>query len=52
MLEIGEHICKKKIERVFIRYEKYPDWDYVINIFLDIADKLNEIIDRLNEEEK
>lgn len=40
----------KKIERLGIKATNHPDFDYVIDIFLDIAEKINEIIERLNNE--
>lgn len=37
----------KKIEKIGIKATKYPDWDYVINELMSLAEKINEIIEAL-----
>jgi hypothetical protein len=38
----------KKIEKIGIKATEYPDWDYVINELMSLADKMNEIIEVVN----
>ena len=40
----------KKIEKLGIKATDYPTEDWVIDRFMDVADKVNEIIDILNGE--
>ena len=43
---------KKEMDKIYIKGTNNPDFDYVIDYLIDLADKINEIIDRLNENKR